>query len=103
RLLWLRRGVGAGLSNTGGDCQVAAVLRIAATSTALGTLLPLLKDSGVLGAPLGRATMTHGAYGELLPVIAMSLLLTTRATVQAAAVLVLFAVLAVVVVAVPAR
>jgi len=96
-------GVGAGLLITGGDWKVAAVLGIAATSTALGTLLPILKDSGLLGAPLGKATMIHGAYGELLPVIAMSLLLTTRATGQAAAVLLLFAVLAVVTVALPSR
>lgn len=102
-LLCAGLGVGAGLLIAGGDWQIAAVLGIAATSTALGTLLPILKDSGVLGAPLGRATMIHGAYGELLPVVAMSLLLTTRATVQAAAVLVLFAVLAVLIVAVPAR
>lgn len=102
-LLCVGLGVGAGLLIAGGDWQIAAVLGIAATSTALGTLLPILKDSGALGAPLGKATMIHGAYGELLPVVAMSLLLTTRATVQAAAVLVLFAVLAVVTVAVPAR
>lgn len=102
-LLCVVLGVGAGLLIARADWQVAAVLGIAATSTALGTLLPILKDSGALEAPLGRATMIHGAYGELLPVVAMSLLLTTRATVQAAAVLVLFAVLAVVIVAVPAR
>lgn len=102
-LLCVVLGVGAGLLIARADWQVAAVLGIAATSTALGTLLPILKDSGALDAPLGRATMIHGAYGELLPVVAMSLLLTTRATVQAAAVLVLFAVLAVVIVAVPAR
>lgn len=102
-LLCVVLGVGAGLLIARADWQVAAVLGIAATSTAFGTLLPILKDSGALDAPLGRATMIHGAYGELLPVVAMSLLLTTRATVQAAAVLVLFAVLAVVIVAVPAR
>jgi Kef-type K+ transport system membrane component KefB len=76
---------------------------IASTSTALGTLLPILKDSGALGTPLGRATMVHGAYGELLPIVAMSLLLSTRGTWQAAAVLVLFSAAAVAVVAVPRR
>lgn len=96
-------GLGAGILVAGGDWHVAAVLGIAATSTALGTLLPILKDSGALGAPLGRAAMVHGAYGELLPVLAMSLLLTTRATGQAAVVLVLFAALAVVTVLLPVR
>src|SRR5699024_10687850 len=75
----------------------------ASTSTALGTLLPILKDSGTISTPLGRATMVHGAYGELLPIVTMSLLLSTRGTWQAALILVLFAVTSVVIVALPGR
>ena len=75
-------GVGAAMLFVGGEWRVAVVFAIAATSTALGTLLPILKDAGAMGTPLGRATMVHGAYGELLPIVAMSLLLTTRATWQ---------------------
>ena len=41
-----------------------AVLAIAVTSTALGTLLPILKERGELGTPLGAAVLTHGAVGE---------------------------------------
>lgn len=96
-------GVGAAMLFVGGEWRVAVVFAIAATSTALGTLLPILKDAGVMGTPLGRATMVHGAYGELLPIVAMSLLLTTRATWQAALILLAFAVASIVVVAVPTR
>ncbi|MBB3052556.1 Kef-type K+ transport system membrane component KefB [Prauserella isguenensis] len=96
-------GAGAGLLVVQGDSEVAIVLAIASTSTALGTLLPILKDSGALATPLGRAAMTHGAYGELLPIVAMSVLLSTRATWQAAVVLLAFAAAAVVVVVLPAR
>lgn len=96
-------GFGAGLLLVQGDVQIAIVLAIASTSTALGTLLPILKDSGVLGTPLGRSVMVHGAYGELLPIIAMSLLLSTRGSWQAAVVLVLFALASAVVVALPSR
>jgi Kef-type K+ transport system membrane component KefB len=96
-------GFGAGMLLLEGDVHVAIVLAIASTSTALGTLLPILKDSGAMGTPLGRAAMVHGAYGELLPIVAMSLLLSTRGTWQAAAVLVLFSVAAVAVVVVPGR
>ena len=96
-------GVGAGLLLTDGEFRVAIVLAIASTSTALGTLLPILKDSGVMNTSLGRATMTHGAYGELLPIVAMSLLLSTFATWQASIVLIVFAVIAVLVVGLPIR
>lgn len=96
-------GVGAGLLLTQGQLQVAIVVAIASTSTALGTLLPILKDSNGMGTPLGRAIMTHGAYGELLPIVAMSVLLSTRGTWQAAAVLLAFAAAAVIVVVLPAR
>lgn len=96
-------GVGAGLLLTQGEVRVALVLGIASTSTALGTLLPILKDSGSMDGPLGRASMVHGAYGELLPIIAMSLLLSSRGTWQAALVLLAFMVVAVITVALPGR
>lgn len=97
-------GTGTGLLLVQGDVRVAIVLGIASTSTALGTLLPILKDAGATASPLGRAVMIHGAYGELLPIVAMSLLLSAHGTWHAALVLVAFAVTAVVVVlVVPAR
>ncbi len=96
-------GVGAGFLVLQGDWRVAIVFGIASTSTALGTLLPILKDSGMMDSPLGRAAMVHGAYGELLPIVAMSVLLSTRGTWQAALVLLFFAAAAVVTVAIPAR
>lgn len=95
--------VGAGLLIVSGNWHVAVVFGIASTSTALGTLLPILKDAGITAGPLGRAVMVHGAYGELLPIVAMSLLLSTRGTWQAALVLVFFAVAAVVTVIIPSR
>lgn len=96
-------GVAAGLLITQGEVQVAVVFAIASTSTALGTLLPILKDTGASDSPLGRAAMLHGAFGELGPIVAMSLLLSTRGTFAAALVLIAFSVAAVVVVAVPHR
>lgn len=96
-------GFGAGLLVARGDWKVAVVVAVASTSTALGTILPIVKDSGWLEAPLGRAIMVHGAFGELLPIVAMSLLLSTRGTTRAALVLVLFAAVAVLAIALPAR
>ncbi|MGC5256535.1 cation:proton antiporter [Gordonia sp. DT218] len=76
---------------------------IALTSTALGTLLPIIREAGVLDTPLGRSVMAHGAVGELGPILAMSLLLTSRDVIGALVVLVLFGLAAVIIGAVPQR
>lgn len=55
-----------------------AALAIALTSTALGALLPILRDSGLKDSPLGSLVMINGAVGEFGPIVAMSLLLSTR-------------------------
>ncbi|GAB3082253.1 cation:proton antiporter [Intrasporangium mesophilum] len=70
-------------------------IAIALTSTALGTLLPILKDGGMLSTRLGATVMAHGAFGELGPVIAMALLLSSRGSLASIAVLVVFALAAV--------
>ena len=50
-------------------------IAIALTSTALGTLLPVLRDSRELTTPFGTMFMGAGAWGEFGPIIAISLLL----------------------------
>ncbi|PIF03551.1 MAG: potassium transporter Kef [Propionibacterium sp.] len=73
----------------------ATVIAIALTSTALGTLLPILREGKETGTPLGKSVLTHGAVGELGPVIAMALLLTSREPLVSIAVLGVFAAVAV--------
>ncbi|MFW0792518.1 cation:proton antiporter [Gordonia sp. CPCC 205515] len=85
------------------DFTARIAVAIAVTSTALGTLLPILRQLGLLGKPLGRAVMAHGAVGEVGPILAMSLLLTSRSIEAAAFVLVLFGIAAVLIWAVPRR
>ncbi len=70
---------------------------IALTSTALGTLLPILKDRGLLGTRFGGTILNHGAVGELGPVVAMALLLGARGPVKSMVVLAVFAAIAVLV------
>ncbi len=48
---------------------------IALTTTALGTLLPILRDQNMLAGMFGRFIFAAGAVGELLPILAISLLL----------------------------
>ena len=67
---------------------------ICLTSTALGTLLPVLRDKGLLKTPFGTYFMGAGAIGEFGPVLAISLLLTTKSVGMAILSVVLFAVFA---------
>ncbi len=69
----------------------AVFIGIALTSTALGALLPILRDAGMLRTPFGVSVLAIGAAGEFLPLIAISLFLSGRAPLHAAIVLVAFA------------
>lgn len=92
---------GGAMLLTSGDAGVSIVLGIALTSTALGTLMPILKQNSLSSTPIGDSVMIHGAIGELAPVIAMAVLLSTRTTWASAAVLAAFFVVAIVVALVP--
>lgn len=51
---------------------------IALTTTALGTLLPILRDNDMLGGEFGRYVLAAGAVGELFPILAIAVFLTKR-------------------------
>jgi len=72
-----------------------SAVAIAMCSTALGTLLPILRDTGMLNRRLGQTVLNHGAFGELGPVIAMAVLLGARGSLKSAIVLAVFAIAAV--------
>lgn len=76
---------------------------IALTSTALGTLLPVLRDTGRLDSLFGRSFMAAGAWGEFGPVIAISVLLGTRSSWLSFLVLLLFFVVAIAIAFIPSR
>jgi Kef-type K+ transport system membrane component KefB len=78
-----------------GLISARSAIAIALVSTALGTLLPILKDRGLLDTRFGMAVLNHGAFGELGPVIAMALLLGTRGSLATFVVLAIFGVAAV--------
>lgn len=68
---------------------------LALTTTAIGTLLPMLRDRHVLGTPFGNLLSAAGAVGEFGPVIAVTLLLGAGEPASEALLLVLFVALAV--------
>src|SRR5690348_10266250 len=51
---------------------------LALTTTALGTLLPILHDNDMLSGVFGRYVLAAGAVGELFPIVAISVFLTRR-------------------------
>ena len=83
------------------NTSTAVVLAIAFTSTAVGTLMPIMKQQQVLHTPVGRSLLVHGAIGEIFPIFAMALLLSARSTWVTAIVLAAFFVVALVVAAIP--
>ena len=59
-----------------GFARAPIMMAIALTTTAIGTLLPILRDDGELETPFGGFVLAAGAVGELGPILAVSLLLT---------------------------
>ncbi|MEU8677557.1 cation:proton antiporter [Streptomyces sp. NPDC048560] len=87
----LAAGLGIALALTGGDLAESLVIGTALTSTALGAVLPILRDSGKLEGRFGTVAMAFGAVGEFGPIIAMALLFSGRSPGAASAVLLAFA------------
>jgi Kef-type K+ transport system membrane component KefB len=72
----------------------ALVIGLAITTTVLGTILPPLRDAGLLPTALGGRVLAIGAVGEFGPIVAVALLLTTDNPARTALLLVGFVVLA---------
>ncbi|WP_211240777.1 cation:proton antiporter [Hamadaea tsunoensis] len=79
-----------------GWTEKTLVIGLALTTTALGTLLPILRDRGQLGTPFGNRVMAVGAIGEFAPIVTISIVLTTDKPGRALVLLALFVLLAVV-------
>ncbi|MEV7724275.1 cation:proton antiporter [Streptomyces sp. NPDC087917] len=93
-LVALALGMAAGLLLAqGGGFERGVYIGTALTSTALGAILPMLRESGDLNGRFGTVTMAVGSVGEFGPIIAMALLLSGRAPARSAVVLIAFALL----------
>ncbi len=68
-----------------------AGIAIALTSTALGTLLPVVRDRGMLHSTFGTYFQGAGALGEFGPILAIALLLGSRSLVITLITLAIFA------------
>ena len=72
------------------------VVALCLTTTALGTLLPILHDAEVLHTPVGPSILSVGAVGEFGPIVAVAVLLTNRDPRLTFVLLALFVVVAVI-------
>jgi Kef-type K+ transport system membrane component KefB len=93
-------GVAAGLTAAGYIKDYVPV-GLALTTTALGTLLPILRDNDMLSGPFGRCVFAAGAAGELFPILIIAVFLTKRGHFVALASVALVGLLAIVLSAVP--
>ena len=86
----------AGLLEVGGVVISGLLTGSAIATTALGTLIPLLRDTRQLDTPLGSHVLAVGAVGEFGPILIVTLLLSaTSNTLTEALLLVSFVALAV--------
>jgi Kef-type K+ transport system membrane component KefB len=73
----------------------AVVISLALTTTALGTLLPILRDAGLFEGRFGARVMAIGSVGEFAPILAVAVLLDRRNPEMTSLLLVVFVVVAV--------
>jgi Kef-type K+ transport system membrane component KefB len=64
-----------------GFVQAFVPIAIGLTTTALGTLLPILRDNRLLDGRFGGLIMAAGAVGEFLPIVATAIFLSTKGAV----------------------
>jgi Kef-type K+ transport system membrane component KefB len=67
--------VGLVLHEAGLDAE-GWLLGVALSTTALGTLVPILADAGLLPTSLGSAVLGSGVAGEFWPIVVISIFLT---------------------------
>jgi Kef-type K+ transport system membrane component KefB len=111
----INRGVAGWLVSLAGGLAIGAILALegfvisslliglALTTTAIGTLMPMLRDREMLETRFGRFLVAAGAVGEFGPILAVTLLLSGSSPAMEAVLLILFAVLAVGVAAMASR
>jgi len=103
-LVSLALGLGVGLVLMITGFAISSLLvGLALTTTAIGALLPMLRDRGMLDTPFGKILVAAGTAGEFGPVVAVTVLLGAASPATEAMLLILFVVLAIGVAFIAAR
>jgi Kef-type K+ transport system membrane component KefB len=78
-----------------GDLKPRSVaIGLVLTTTAVGTLLPILRDRGELQTDFGPFVLAAGSVGEFGPIVGISILLATDRPLHSAVILVVFVAIA---------
>jgi Kef-type K+ transport system membrane component KefB len=85
----------AGALSVAGIVVSALYTGSALTTTAMGTLIPILSDTGELRTRLGTFMLAAGAVGEFGPILVLTLVLSAQGTLHNALILVAFIAVAV--------
>ena len=93
----------AGLLSVSGVVLSALYTGSALTTTAIGTLMPILSDADELRSPFGTFMLAAGAVGEFGPMLILTLVLSAEGTLHNAAILIAFVAVAVAIVVLAAR
>jgi Kef-type K+ transport system membrane component KefB len=93
----------AGVLSLAGVVLSALYTGSALTTTAIGTLLPILSDAGELKTKFGTLMLGAGAVGEFGPVLVITLVLSTQGTLHNAVILIAFIATAVAIALLTAR
>ena len=89
-------GLGLGfLLELEGEAISGLIIGLVLTTTALGTMLPMWRDSGLLHSRLGGHALAIGTVGEFGPVVAIALLLSGHKPGQESVLLVVFVAIAI--------
>ena len=75
-----------------GVVRAPILTALAVSTTAIGALLPVLRDAGLLRPPYGPMVLAAGAMGEAGPVVALSLVLAGQGAPEHALIILAFAV-----------
>ena len=95
-LVSLALGLGVGVVLLISGFVISSLLiGLALTTTALGTLLPMLRDRDMLESPFGKFLIAAGTAGEFGPVVAVTVLLGAASPETELILLIVFVVLAV--------
>jgi Kef-type K+ transport system membrane component KefB len=76
-------GATVGILEAVGYVHAFVPVALALTTTALGTVLPILQEHGMSGGPFGRMFMAAGALGELFPILAIAIFLGVNSRLSA--------------------
>ncbi len=63
-----------------GLVKATLLVAVALTTTGIGTLMPILRDSGELGTRFGTYVVAAGAMGEFGPIVLLSVIMTREHT-----------------------